>query len=97
MIHNNCETVSMRNITVSLDDETYRLSRVKAAEIGTSVSALVREYLTALVWGQATGTEFDRLWQLQDRTLEDIRSRGAGLRMADNLARSALYERDALP
>ncbi len=33
----------MKNITLSIDDETYRLSRIKAAEAGTSVSALVRE------------------------------------------------------
>lgn len=87
----------MKNITVSVDDETYRLSRVKAAETGTSVSALVRDYLLALVQGRIVGTQFERLSQLQDRTLEDIRSRGAGLRAADNLPRSALHERDALP
>ncbi len=87
----------MKNITVSVDDETYRLSRVKAAETGTSVSALVREYLLALVQGRVIGTEFDRLSQLQDRTLEDIRARGAGLRATDNLPRSALHERAALP
>ena len=42
----------MKNITVSVDNETYRLSRVKAAEAGTSVSALVRGYLTAFVQGR---------------------------------------------
>lgn len=86
----------MKNITVSVDDETYRLSRVKAAEAGTSVSALVREYLLALVQGRAIGIEPDRLSQLQDSTLKEIRARGAGLRSADNLSRSALHERDAL-
>ncbi|MGH8565012.1 MAG: hypothetical protein ACREXW_13370 [Gammaproteobacteria bacterium] len=34
----------MKNITVSVDDETYRRSRIKAAEAGTSVSALVRSF-----------------------------------------------------
>ncbi len=87
----------MKNITVSVDDEIYRLSRVKAAENGTSVSAMVRDYLLAMVQGRAVGTEFDRLCNLQDRTLKDIRSRGAGLRAADNLPRSALHERNALP
>ena len=38
----------MRNITVSVDEETYRRSRIKAAEIGTSVSALVRAYLSEI-------------------------------------------------
>ena len=87
----------MKNITVSVDDEIYRLSRVKAAEAGTSVSALVREYLLTLVQGRAIGSEHDRSSQLQDNTLEEIRARDAGLRSADNLSRSALYERDALP
>ena len=86
----------MKNITVSVDDETYRLSRVKAAEAGTSVSALVREYLLALVQGRAVGTGRDRLGQLQDDTLKEIRARGAGLRSADNFSRSALHARDAL-
>ena len=33
----------MRNITVSVDDATYRRARIRAAELDTSVSALVRE------------------------------------------------------
>ena len=38
----------MKNITVTIDDETHRRARVRAAELGTSVSALVKEYLTGL-------------------------------------------------
>jgi hypothetical protein len=38
----------MKNITVSLDDETYRNARMKAAELDTSVSALVWRYLIEL-------------------------------------------------
>jgi plasmid stability protein len=37
----------MKNLTLSLDDETYRQARIAAAERGTSVSALVRDYLQA--------------------------------------------------
>jgi hypothetical protein len=32
----------MKDVTVSVDDETYWRVRIKAAEFGTSVSALVR-------------------------------------------------------
>jgi hypothetical protein len=39
-----CETV--KNITVSLDDETYRNARIKAAALDTSFSALLKRYLT---------------------------------------------------
>lgn len=38
----------MKNITLSVDDETYRQARIRAAEQGTTVSALVRNYLNAL-------------------------------------------------
>ncbi len=86
----------MKNITVSVDEETYRLSRVRAAERGTSLSALVRGYLVALVQGQVIETEFDRLSRLQDETLAAIRSRGGGLRTAENVPRDALHQRDAL-
>lgn len=93
MKHSNRETVTMKNITVSVDDETYRRSRVKAAEAGTSVSALVRSFLIALGQGDS---DFDRLHRLQQATLEQIRARQAGLRAADNLSRDALHTRDAL-
>jgi hypothetical protein len=86
----------MKNITVSVDDETYRRSRIKAAEAGTSVSALVKSFLVELAQGQATETEFDRLKRLQTQTLDSIHARGAGLRAADNVSRDALHDRDAL-
>lgn len=35
----------MKNITLKIDDETYRKARLKAAEKGTSVSAMVRDFL----------------------------------------------------
>src|SRR3979411_1861851 len=41
-----CEVV--KNITVSVDEETYRRARIKAAEQDTSVSALVKHFLTEL-------------------------------------------------
>lgn len=43
----------MKNITVSVDDEVYRQARVAAAKEGTSVSALVAEYLKAFARGDA--------------------------------------------
>ena len=32
----------MKNVTIALDDETHRLARIRAAELGTSLSALVK-------------------------------------------------------
>jgi plasmid stability protein len=36
----------VKNITLALDDETYRRARIRAAEENTSVSALVKQFLT---------------------------------------------------
>ncbi len=94
----------MKNITVSVDEETYRISRIRAAEAGTSVSALVRGYLRSLVRertgervaeGPDAETEFQRRRRLISEVLEAIHARGGGLHMADNLPRKALYDRNA--
>lgn len=44
----------MKNITVSIDDETHRAARIRAAELGTSVSALVKAYLTQIAADRAS-------------------------------------------
>ena len=46
------EPALMKYITVSVEDEIYRLSPVKAAEAGTSVAGLVRSYLVEPVQDQ---------------------------------------------
>ncbi len=38
----------MKNVTIALDDETHRAARIRAAEMGTSLSALVKDYLQNL-------------------------------------------------
>ena len=93
----------MRNITVSVDEETHRLARIRAAELDTSVSALVRDFLRRLARGQAGGadaprqeTERERRRRMLDEVVGDITADGGGLRMADNLPRESLYDRDAL-
>ena len=95
----------MKNITLSVDEETHRLARIRAAELGTSVSALVRGYLKTLVREQAdeteaneqgAETESERRRRLLNEVLADFDARGVGLRMAENLPREALYDRNAL-
>jgi hypothetical protein len=77
----------MKNITVTLDDDTYRAARVKAAEMDTSVSALVKKYLTELA---ATETEFERLKREEQEVRKLV---PAGFSAADNLPRDKLYVR----
>jgi hypothetical protein len=38
----------MKNVTITIDDETHRQARIRAAELGTSLSALVKQYLEGL-------------------------------------------------
>ena len=64
-----CDTVVVKNITVSVDDEVHRRARIKAAERETSVSAVVREFLVN--WS-GEETEFARRKRLQEETLNAI-------------------------
>ena len=93
----------MRNITVSVDEDTHRLARIRAAELDTSVSALVRDYLRRLARRRTDGPDLpaaesarERRSRLLDEIVGEITADGGGLRMADNLPRDALYDRDAL-
>ena len=76
----------MRNITVAVDDETYKRARVAAAERDTSVSALVKAYLEQLASHE---TEIERL-KRQER---EIRSQIAAFNAADRLSRDDLHNR----
>ena len=86
----------MKRITVSLDDETHRLAKVKAAEKGTSVSALVRDYLTRLANGEPAAAGKGKPKKTLSEVVADIRARGGRIRSADNLPREELYDRNAI-
>lgn len=47
----------MKNVTIALDDETHRNARIRAAVLGTSLSALVKAYLTTLASGDAPAAD----------------------------------------
>jgi predicted CopG family antitoxin len=78
----------MRNITVSVDDETYRRARMKAAEQDTSVSALVKRFLTELAAGQSN---VDRL----KREEKELRKLITTFSAANRLPRGDVHERGA--
>ena len=77
----------MKNITVTVDDDTYRRARIKAAERETSVSALVARFLTELAAGE---TDAERL-KREERAL---RERIGSFSAADRLARKDVHKRD---
>ena len=39
----------MKVISVAVDDEPHRLARIKAAQKGTSMSAMLRDYLLQIL------------------------------------------------
>lgn len=80
----------MKNVTVSLDDETYRRARLRAAEMDKSLSALVREFLSKIGTEE---TEFERLAREQRELLDRLRSKGRGVDAGARLPREALYDR----
>ena len=85
-----CETV--KNITVSVPDELYHNARVKAAEQGTTVSAIVRKNLEALTSGQ------DKSQSLLQRIREfrDSRQNGPHFSASSRLSREETHDRNAL-
>jgi len=76
----------MRNITVAVDDNTYKRARIAAAERDTSLSALVKAYLEQLASHE---TEIERL-KRQER---EIRSRIETFTASDRLPREELHSR----
>jgi plasmid stability protein len=79
----------MKNITVSVDEATYRRARIRAAELDRSVSAVVRQFLVEFASGES---DFERRKRLQDVALASISAFRAGGR----LTRDQVHDRDAL-
>ena len=77
----------MKNITVSVPDHVYRAARIRAAERGSSVSALVTDFLRKLSDQEG---EFARLEAQQRRIVAQIEHFSA----RDRLDRDAVHERD---
>jgi plasmid stability protein len=76
----------VKNITVSVPDDVYRDARIRAAERGSSVSALVAEYLRSLSDREA---EFARLEVKRREVIAGIEHFSG----SDRLGRDELHER----
>jgi plasmid stability protein len=81
-----CYCADMKNLTVTVPDDIYREARIRAAERGTSVSALVTEYLRSL---SGPSSEFIRLRDAQREIVAGI----TGFRAADRLERDQVHAR----
>ncbi len=89
----------MKTISVSVDDGTHRLARIRAAETGTSVSAMMRDMLLELLNRPATTalaeTEQERRARLLGEVLERFGNEGIGVDTSQLLTREELYDRNA--
>ena len=89
----------MKTISVSVDDETHRLARVRAAETGTTVSAMMRDMLLEMLRKPAEEapkeTEPERRARLLGEVLERFRREGIGVDTSQLLTREELYDRNA--
>ncbi len=85
----------MRNITVSVDEKTYRAARIAAAERGTSVSALVRGALEEIASHRATERPGEQWLRTLDEIRESMMARGSKFSAADRLPREELHDRAA--
>ncbi|HEY6320448.1 MAG TPA: hypothetical protein VJA16_02690 [Thermoanaerobaculia bacterium] len=79
----------MHNITVAVPEQTYRKAKIRAAELDTSVSALVRDFLEKVA---QTESDFERRRRLQDEVLATVTRFRAG----DRLSRDEAHDRRAI-
>ena len=83
----------MKNITVSVDEETYHRARIRAALMNTSVSGLVRAALNEIAGSE---TEFERLRAEEQALRLRLAARDCSFGARDRLSRDEVHDRDAL-
>ena len=83
----------MKTITVSVEDALYRQARIAAAEANTSVTGLVREFLTVLTTVAHTSERDGTASSAILETIDRIRSRHPGFNPAARLDREELHAR----
>ncbi len=87
------DTVKIKNITVAVDDEIYHRARIRAAELSTSVSALVAGFLKKTAEEE---TANERLMRLERETIKRIQKRQGTFSAENRMKRDELYDCHAL-
>ena len=89
----------MKTISVSVDDETHRLARIRAAETGTTVAAMMRDLLTGLLQSSLDDAKVETEPERRRRMLKEVLARfeaeGIGLNASERLTREEIYDRHA--
>ena len=81
----------MANLTISVDDVLLKRARIKALEDGTSVNALLREYLEAYTGTQQTQRALAGFAELAEQSQASSGSAGR------TWTRDDLHDRSARP
>lgn len=76
----------MANLTITVDDDLLRKARIRAAELGTSVNAVLREYME-----QWTGVQEERRRAIERIVAASKRSRASS--GGRKWTRDEIYER----
>lgn len=87
-----CYCESMKNLTVSTDDDLYRAARIKAAEQSTSISGLFKAFLVRLTSKESSESTFDRLAREELEVRAELLKQGRGLNPAHNLSRDKIHD-----
>ena len=88
----------MKTISVSVENETHRRARIRAAETGTTVSAMMRSLLIEFLQRPAAEpveTEHQKRARLLDEVLEGFRNDGVGVDTGSILSREEMYDGNA--
>ena len=88
----------MKTISVSVENETHRRARIRAAETGTTVSAMMRNLLIEFLQcpaSESAETEHQKRARLLDEVLEEFKSNGIGVDTGNILTREEIYGRNA--
>lgn len=79
----------MKNITVSVGDETYQRACVLAAKKKTTVAALVKRFINGFITAES---DFERLKRQEREIRESITAFSA----SERLSRDEVHDRNAL-
>ena len=83
----------MKNITVTVSDDIYHKARVRAAERKSTISALVKDFLTKIVEEESS---FERMKREEDELRQNLRQNGVVFSAEDRCSREDLHDRHAI-
>jgi hypothetical protein len=83
----------MKNITVTVGDDIYHMARVRAAERKSTISALVKDFLTKIVEEESG---FERMKREEDGLRQNMRQEGFVFSAEDRCSREDLHDRHAI-